>query len=99
MFDRLEFPFACPKCRRVERIVISRLDGVTQWVCEHCGQRTDLTEEPYAPKIAQLRRDASEIDKRRRQEGMTVERVNAASQDAAATSASAAPEHCVDDPA
>jgi ribosomal protein L37AE/L43A len=74
MFDRLEFPFACPKCRRVERIVISRLDGVIQWACEHCGQRTDLAEEPYAPKVAQLRRDASEIDKKRRQEGMTVER-------------------------
>jgi Zn ribbon nucleic-acid-binding protein len=45
MFNRMEFPFACPKCRRVERIIISRLDNVTQWPCEHCGHRTDLTEE------------------------------------------------------
>ena len=74
MFNRMEFPFACPKCKRVERIVISRLDGVTQWPCEYCGHRTDLAEEPYAPQIAQLRRTASEADKRRRQEGMTVER-------------------------
>jgi ribosomal protein L37AE/L43A len=74
MFNRMEFPFACPKCRRIERIVISRLDNVTQWPCEHCGRRTDLREEPYAPQIAQLRHAASETDKRRRQEGMTVER-------------------------
>jgi len=74
LFNRMEFPFSCPKCQRVERIIISRLDNVTLWPCEHCGHRTDLTEEPYAQQIAQLRRAASEGDKRRRQEGMTVER-------------------------
>jgi hypothetical protein len=54
MFYRMDLAFAWPKCRYVERIIISRLDNVTQWSCEHCGHRTDLTEEPYAQQIIGL---------------------------------------------
>jgi hypothetical protein len=73
MFNQMEFPFECPKCKRGKRIVISRLDKITQWSCE-CGQHTNLTKEPYASEIKKLRRVASEHDKQERQAGKTVER-------------------------
>lgn len=72
-FDEMQFPFACPKCKRVERIVIGRLDKITQWSCR-CGQHTNLTKEPYVSEIKKLRRTASESDKWARQRGETIER-------------------------
>ena len=74
MFNRIPFRFTCPKCKRLEEIVISRLDNVTEWPCEYCEERTDLTKEPYASEIERLRRTASESDKWTRQRGETVER-------------------------
>jgi hypothetical protein len=73
MFNQIALSFTCPKCKHVEGIVISRLDKITEWPCEHCRELTDLSKEPYASEIAQKRDNASESDKQQRQAGKTIE--------------------------
>ncbi|MGD0332857.1 MAG: transposase [Xanthobacteraceae bacterium] len=76
MFNQLTYRFTCPHCGHTEAIVISRLDNVTDWPCEKCGQTTDFRVDPHKSEIEQQRHVASEHDKQERQRGKKVERLD-----------------------
>ena len=71
-FSQMTYRFTCPHCGHVEAIVLSRLDGVTEWKCEACPGLTDFRKEPHKSEIDQQRDTASESDKQARQRGQNV---------------------------
>jgi transcription elongation factor Elf1 len=75
MFNQLTYRFTCPHCGHPEAIVLSRLDGVTEWECERCHKATDFRKEPHKSEIDTLRRTASESDKQAMQRGEKRERL------------------------
>jgi transcription elongation factor Elf1 len=73
MFQQMLFRFTCKKCGHCEDIVICRLEGVSAWPCEACGDQTDVTKDPYKSEIATIKDTASEIDKQAQQRGQLIE--------------------------
>jgi transcription elongation factor Elf1 len=76
MFSQMVYRFTCPHCGHIETIVLSRLEGATEWLCEKCGKLADMRTEPYSSQIEQQRDTASEIDKWAQQRGEQVKRLD-----------------------
>ncbi len=74
MFDQKLLEITC-QCGKVSKEVLSNFDSVTTFTCPACGSITRLDAEPYRSAVKELRRVATELDKKARQRGETIERI------------------------
>jgi hypothetical protein len=56
-------------------VVLGRLDNADTWICERCGEVTNLRTEPYHTALECDRNTANHVDAQARERGETVTRV------------------------
>jgi hypothetical protein len=67
--DQMLFQLACR-----HTVVLGRLEGKKDWICEQCGRRTDLEANPYKAELAKDLDTAEQIDLQVTAKGGTVTR-------------------------
>jgi hypothetical protein len=70
MLDQMLFQLACG-----HEVVLGRLTNLQSWVCETCGNATDLTSEPYRSELVQDLDTAIQIDLQAKERGETINRL------------------------
>jgi hypothetical protein len=69
MFDQMMFKLSCG-----HEVVLGRLSNLQEWVCEACGQETDLTAEPFKSELLKDLDTAVQVDLQARAKGEQVTR-------------------------
>ena len=70
MLDQMLFPLACG-----HEVVLGRMTNLDSWICEACGQKTDLTAEPFKSALVRDLNAALQIDLQEKEKGETVTRL------------------------
>ena len=69
MLDQMLFRLACG-----HDVVLGRMANLTKWVCEECGESTDLTKTPIKETLVKDLDAALQIDLQAKERGETISR-------------------------
>ena len=70
MFDQMMFRLSCG-----HEVVLGRLSNLQRWVCEACGQETNLAAEPFKSELLKELDAALQIDLQEQAKGEQVTRL------------------------
>ena len=70
MLDQMLFRLACG-----HNVVLGRMANLATWVCEECGQSTDLTKTPFKETLVKDLDTALQIDLQAKARGETITRL------------------------
>lgn len=70
MLDQMMFRLACG-----HEVLLGRMTNLDHWVCESCGQETDLTAEPFRSALVKVLNTALQIDLEEKAKGETITRL------------------------
>jgi hypothetical protein len=70
MLDQMLFKLACG-----HEVVLGRLPNLDRWVCESCGESTDLAVPPFQAVLAKDLDTAHQIDLQAKERGEEVKRL------------------------
>ena len=70
MLDQMMFKLACG-----HEVGLGRMTNLDRWVCESCGQETDLTKEPFKSALVRDLDTALQIDLQEKAKGEPVTRL------------------------
>lgn len=70
MLDQMMFKLACG-----HEVLLGRMSNLNRWICESCGQATDLTGEPFKFTLLRDLDTAVQIDLEEKAKGETITRL------------------------
>ena len=69
MLDQMLFRLTCG-----HDVVLGRMANLTKWICEECGESTDLTKPPFKETLVKDLDAALQIDLQAKERGETITR-------------------------
>jgi hypothetical protein len=70
MLDQMLFKLACG-----HEVVLGRMANLEEWVCEACGEKTDLKSEPFKSVLERDLDTAMQIDLQEKARGEAITRL------------------------
>ena len=70
MLDQMMFRLACG-----DEVLLGRMTNLDRWVCESCGEETDLTAEPFRSTLVRELNTAVQIELEEKAKGETITRL------------------------